>query len=1353
MPAAAPPARLAPEEGALRTRLAALRRRIRRTAVIRGASWLIFATAFLGLAAGGLDALVPLPSLARAGVLVAWLVGVGVLTWSFLVRPLSRRCDDLSLALRIEQRFPALNDALASTVQFLDDPGNTAAGDSASLRREAVKRALGKAKGCDFNRVVNARGVRTAAGLAAFAGLAALLLIFFFPGAAFSALGRLLNPFNNRDLPPQTVLELETPRDRIGRNEAFEIRGRVRGVVPEHASVFVRIDGYPQSVVTADVTRDGAKTGSLALRLEPGKVQRNFHFQVKANDALSREYDVRVLPAPELAPLGKLPSPQLQLSYPAYTGLPSPQEQTPGVGNIDAPAGTSVVLRAAANRPLGAAWVEFHPEPRAVPPAPAAGLGLLGVAVLGDGVWGRADALLDNDHTSFTIRLVPRVSGTYTLHFEDETGLGNNRLFDLRLRDDPAPTVALDRPSKTRDILNVLPTAELPLELKAEDPLYGLRSVFLEYRPAADKPSQRLVLHDAAGAAEGVLAPLTGPAVLAAAPRLRPTSLEFRRTLPVASLRGPDGVSPHEGDVILLQAAADDWDDVTANKEPGRSSVVEIHIVGREELDLLLNQEQADIQQKLLRLREKERDALKQADDAEHKLKRVEAIQPKEDDQSADAKKQREEVEKLQKQIDDDLRQAQQWQKEIQEGVGNHNEGVRAQASRLLEALRANDMQNAPAHDRMERVGKELDRLADNELQQIDPRLTAAMKEAELLDPKNKEQRKELKEAQARDLERQAREQEQDAQARAADADRAEGRVEKSQDEAEKGRLRDEADRDRKEADAMRQKASALRKEAARERDDANGDTPAAAPRQAVAQAREMQEEVEKTLSDLLTRMEPWSSSREVKGEAGRILQDQRKLQAEAEELEKKLLGKDPNDLTQEQRTQLENLADSQKRLEERTNQLMAKMQRMAEDRKDKDADGAHDLKEAFDEATKNDLPGDMKNARKELSPENNQLNDAVKDQKAAEAELQKMVKGFEEKREDDLDRLSKKLAEKQKELDELEKQQEELQKKIKDAEKDKDEPELERLAKEQKKLAQQTKDVAEQLTRLGAERAGRSAAQAGEAMDQAAARLEKGQKPEDEDAGLERLADAKNEVDQAKEETEDELDRERQARIAEEVQRLKERQESLNQEATRVRDELAKNKDSARRLLLSLGGLSDSQRGLGGETEALAKKELASAPVFLRLMLRASESMTDAADRLDRGREAKPAAVEDEAMRAQQEASHRLALVVDALKSDDAGLRPSGGGGGDGGGGAGGGGDQPDSVPPLAQLKLLRTMQKEVNDRTAAFQKDHPDPAKFGDKEKGELQDIRKEQQDVIDLLEEFRHPPEPGGGEGDKK
>src|SRR5207244_11377793 len=44
-------------------------------------------------------------------------------------------------------------------------------------------------------------------------------------------------------------------------------------------------------------------------------------------------------------------------------------------------------------------------------------------------------------------------------------------------------------------------------------------------------------------------------------------------------------------------------------------------------------------------------------------------------------------------------------------------------------------------------------------------------------------------------------------------------------------------------------------------------------------QARLHQEEVEKTLTDLLSRLEPWTSTREVKGEARALLHEQQQAQ------------------------------------------------------------------------------------------------------------------------------------------------------------------------------------------------------------------------------------------------------------------------------------------------------------------------------------------------------------------------------------------------------------------------------------------------------------------------------------------
>ena len=64
-------------------------------------------------------------------------------------------------------------------------------------------------------------------------------------------------------------------------------------------------------------------------------------------------------------------------------------------------------------------------------------------------------------------------------------------------------------------------------------------------------------------------------------------------------------------------------------------------------------------------------------------------------------------------------------------------------------------------------------------------------------------------------------------------------------------------------------------------------------------------------------------------------------------------------------------------------------------------------------------------------------------------------------------------------------------------------------------------------------------------------------------------------------------------------MRRLKERQEGLSEEAVRIRDGLKTNGGRSRTLRISMGALSLAQKGLGGETEALARKDLAGAGVF----------------------------------------------------------------------------------------------------------------------------------------------------------
>src|SRR5262249_59143941 len=90
---------------------------------------------------------------------------------------------------------------------------------------------------------------------------------------------------------------------------------------------------------------------------------------------------------------------------------------------------------------------------------------------------------------------------------------------------------------------------------------------------------------------------------------------------------------------------------------------------------------------------------------------------------------------------------------------------------------------------------------------------------------------------------------------------------------------------------------------------------------------------------------------------------------------------------------------------------------------------------------------------------------------------------------------------------------------------------------------------------------------------------------------------------------------------------------------------------------------------------------------------------------------------------------------------------RGGSGGGGRGGGQAGGGGGgrraEGDNIPPVAQLKLLRSMQEEINKRTEEFPRQHPDVKKLDDKSKAEPKGLRRDQHEVAAMLEEVTRPP----------
>jgi hypothetical protein len=273
--------------------------------------------------------------------------------------------------------------------------------------------------------------------------------------------------------------------------------------------------------------------------------------------------------------------------------------------------------------------------------------------------------------------------------------------------------------------------------------------------------------------------------------------------------------------------------------------------------------------------------------------------------------------------------------------------------------------------------------------------------------------------------------------------------------------------------------------------------------------------------------------------------------------------------------------------------------------------------------------------------------------------------------------------------------------------------------------------------------------------MEQAGRQMNRGEDSDDpQEEALDRLNDARQALAREQQEVEEELARERLAKVADVLKRIKERQEAAIAEGERIQQKALQEKEWGRSSLSSLSDLARTQEELGRETRSVAEKKSAGAKVFARLLSKAADAMTQAGrgfeERLKTAQENPNQLTADgRTPKLQRDALRRLDQLLDAIKTEKGAGRAqaqTGGGGGQGGGGSRGNGDD---IPDIAQLKVLRSLQQEINERTESFGKQHPNRANLNDDEKRELDSLSKEQKEVGELLDEITKPSGSEGGD----
>src|SRR4029079_13260720 len=105
----------------------------------------------------------------------------------------------------------------------------------------------------------------------------------------------------------------------------------------------------------------------------------------------------------------------------------------------------------------------------------------------------------------------------------------------------------------------------------------------------------------------------------------------------------------------------------------------------------------------------------------------------------------------------------------------------------------------------------------------------------------------------------------------------------------------------------------------------------------------------------------------------------------------------------------------------------------------------------------------------------------------------------------------------------------------------------------------------------------------------------------------LSRREGARRELERARKKAEEELGREQLVRVADVIRRIRERQAGHVEEAKRIQTAAQQQKQWGRGLKASLSRLGENQAALADETRSVVRKDLNNAPVFAKLLERAS--------------------------------------------------------------------------------------------------------------------------------------------------
>ena len=398
----------------------------------------------------------------RTTLVLAWLAATVASLVVFTGKPLLRLLGLLpgasitDIALRVGDMYGDLRDTLANALQLEQQPNG-----SNDLASAAMHIATQAAQSKDFSVIINKKRPRFAMLLAVFSTALVSLLPLLFPASLGQAFSRLAN-FERSYMPPAPfTISIKAKADTVMRGANAGVEVRVRGVMPEHVTMFVKEEGT-ERFTPVPVVFD---SGMVTVHQFPGisntvslYVASPWNDVVVASDTLT----ITVIDRPLIRSLAGRVIP------PAYTRQP-PTVFNEQSADVTALRGSSVTLNVTSNKNLSSASIVIETShDTASKDTTIVPMDVKGALAVG----------------SFEVKL----PGKYhvVLVDADQQTNANPVSYNIAVLTDAFPTIAMVQP---RQDVDVDASARLPLLVAIADD-YGFSTLKLKYKLVKSKYSR-----------------------------------------------------------------------------------------------------------------------------------------------------------------------------------------------------------------------------------------------------------------------------------------------------------------------------------------------------------------------------------------------------------------------------------------------------------------------------------------------------------------------------------------------------------------------------------------------------------------------------------------------------------------------------------------------------------------------------------------------------------------------------------------------------------------------------------------------------------------------------------------------